>query len=75
MAKSSNNLGHLIVICGPSGVGKSTISNRLKDEFGVSYVVSVTTRPKLPDDEKGKKYEYVSLAEFFRRLDNDDFLE
>ena len=75
MAKAFNNLGQLIVICGPSGVGKSTISNQLKEQFGVSYVVSVTTRPKLAEDEKGKKYEYVTVAEFFSRLDKDEFLE
>ena len=73
--KRNNNHGSLIVICGPSGVGKSTISNRLKEEMGVSYTVSVTTRPKAPQDDEGKKYDHVGKQEFFRRLDNDEYLE
>jgi guanylate kinase len=67
--------GLLVVLCGPSGVGKSTIANVLKDKQGFWYTVSVTTRPKLPNEEKGKKYDYVDKAEFFRRLDNDEYLE
>jgi len=73
--KRNNNHGSLIVICGPSGVGKSTISNRLKEEMGVSYTVSVTTRPKAPQDDEGKTYDHVGKHEFFRRLDNDEYLE
>src|SRR5262245_43224540 len=71
----SNHHGLLIVICGPSGVGKSTISNRLKDTIGVSYIVSATTRPKQAQDNEGKKYEHIDKLEFFRRLDADAFLE
>jgi len=67
--------GLLIVICGPAGVGKSTISLRLKEELNVCYTVSATTRPKLPGDEKGKVYDHISKQEFFRRLDNDQYLE
>jgi guanylate kinase len=67
--------GLLIVLCGPSGVGKSTISRILAERTGVRYAVSVTTRPKQPGDEKGKTYQHVAKEEFFRRLDNDEFLE
>jgi guanylate kinase len=75
MARANSNHGLLIVICGPSGVGKSTISNRLKDLIGLWYTVSATTRPKLPGDEKAKEYEHISQEEFFRRLDADQLLE
>jgi guanylate kinase len=67
--------GQLVVLCGPSGVGKSTISLRLKNETGIRYAISTTTRSARPGDEKGKKYDYVTQEEFFRRLDHDDFLE
>ncbi|MFN4242450.1 MAG: guanylate kinase [Tepidisphaerales bacterium] len=67
--------GELIVLCGPSGVGKSTISRRLAETQNVRYIVSVTTRPKKPGDEDKKIYEHISREEFFRRLDNDEFLE
>jgi guanylate kinase len=76
VAESTNkHSGLLIVLVGPAGVGKSTISNRLKELLGVWYTVSVTTRPKLPGDEKGKRYEHISKPEFFHRLDSDQYLE
>ena len=67
--------GLLIVLVGPSGVGKSTISNMLADRLDVAYIVSATTRPRKPGDEVGKTYDHISTDEFFRRLDNDEFLE
>ena len=67
--------GLLIVLTGPSGVGKSTLSRRLSQSLNVDYIPAVTTRPRRPGDEKGKSYEYVSAEEFFRRLDAGEFLE
>lgn len=67
--------GVLIVLCGPSGVGKSTISRRLAAEQHVAYTVSATTRIKKPGDEDKKRYDHISEAEFFKRLDADEFLE
>ena len=68
--------GLLLVLVGPSGVGKSTISRRLAAEMDVTYIVSVTTRPKSPGEEaKGKVYEHIDKPEFFRRLDADEYLE
>ncbi len=75
MATPTSKPGLLIVLCGPSGVGKSTISKCLSQVMHVSYIVSATTRPKRPGDEKGKVYDHVSREEFFRRLDHDQFLE
>lgn len=75
MADTEKHPGLLIVLVGPAGVGKSTISRLLSERMNVSYTVSVTTRPKLPGDEKGKTYDHVEKKEFFRRLDNDELLE
>lgn len=75
MVKTASHPGQLVVLCGPSGVGKSTISTRLRDELGIRYAVSTTTRSERPGDDKGKKYDYVPTEEFFRRLDHDAFLE
>ncbi len=67
--------GLLIVLVGPAGVGKSTISRQLAERMNVSYTVSATTRPKLPGDDAGKTYDHVEKKQFFKRLDNDEFLE
>src|SRR5690242_11648406 len=75
MERKQPTTGTLIVICGPSGVGKSTISNILKENLGVSYIVSATTRPKQPQDDEGKEYDHIDKKEFFRRLDSNQYLE
>ena len=72
---TQRNHGLLIVLCGPSGVGKSTISRQLAERSDVAYTVSATTRPKKEKDDEGKVYDHIDQAEFFRRLDNDEFLE
>ncbi len=75
MAKTKHS-GLLIVLVGPSGVGKSTISRRLEKTIDISYIVSDTTRVKEPgEDESGKSYIHIDKPEFFRRLDTDKYLE
>ncbi len=71
----STKQGQLIVLSGPSGVGKSTISRALSETLDITYTISATTRPQRPGDEAGKKYDFLSKDEFFRRLDRDEFLE
>jgi guanylate kinase len=75
MVSERNSSGLLIVLCGPSGVGKSTISRQLAERSDVLYAISATTRPRRSGDESGKTYEHISREEFFRRLDHDEFLE
>jgi guanylate kinase len=72
---AESNPGLLIVLCGPSGVGKSTISRELAEKHSVSYIVSATTRPRREGDDKGTQYQHISKEEFFRRLEADEFLE
>ncbi len=75
MTESFLHSGSLIVLVGPSGVGKSTIARQLADRLHLWYTVSATTRPAKAGDSHAKTYEHVSRAEFFARLDRDEFLE
>ena len=54
MSETPKKHGLLIVLCGPSGVGKSTISRMLAERLNVSYTVSATTRSKTDKDDDGK---------------------
>jgi guanylate kinase len=75
MRKSANHRGLLVVLAGPSAVGKSTICGYLEEDPGLIYRASMTTRDERPGDDKGKKYEYVTVSEFAKKLDADEFLE
>lgn len=76
MAETAKHPGLLIVLCGPSGVGKSTISRQIEATHNIAYIVSATTRPHRDGEEdQGKKYDHISREEFFRRLDAGQFLE
>src|SRR3954470_18608223 len=65
MPKTAVNTGLLIVLCGPSGVGKSTISRQLEEKLNICYTVSATTRVKQPGDDEGKTYDHIDRQEFF----------
>ncbi|NCP86680.1 MAG: guanylate kinase [Anaerolineae bacterium CG_4_9_14_3_um_filter_57_17] len=66
----------LIVISGPSGVGKDTVLQRMKErELPFHFVVTATTRPKRPNEVHGKDYFFVSKDEFARMIDEDELIE
>lgn len=72
----SNTKGSLIVISGPSGSGKDSICERLKeykDDFWVS--ISCTTRKPRKGEEEGVNYFFLTKEEFEKRIEEDDFLE
>lgn len=75
LIKSSRIVGKLLVVSGPSGVGKSTITNRLRadDRFWIS--VSVTTRGIRSDEVDGVNYFFVDDEKFDQMIRKDDFLE
>ena len=72
-----NDRGLLIVISGPSGVGKGTVRKALFDMKGhnLTYSVSMTTRKMRPGEVDGKDYYFVSREEFEQRIKEDKFLE
>ena len=80
MASAANNIVSFpkpIVICGPSGVGKSTIIKRLMIElpniFGFS--VSHTTRKPRDGEIEGINYHFISKKDFLQRKKQGDFIE
>jgi len=74
--EQNNKRGKLIIISGPSGVGKSTITRQLLARLPDAYFsVSVTTRPQTPGEEDGRDYWFVSREEFHRRIEEGSLLE
>lgn len=68
--------GHIFVICGPSGVGKGTLVNRLLDEHP-DFVIpnSYTTRAERPVESTKKTYHFVSENEFIQAVKDGKILE
>lgn len=66
----------VLVISGPSGVGKDAILNRMKG-LGepLEYIVTVTTRPKRPQERDNKDYRFISDAKFKEMIAGGQFLE
>lgn len=68
--------GQLIVISGPSGVGKRTvIQEYMKKHPNACESISVTTRSQRPDEEDGKDYYFISHLEFDRMVRTQQLLE
>src|SRR5690349_4082337 len=68
---------NLVILSGPSGVGKSTVLRRLLARYPehLRLSVSATTRPPRPGETDGVDYYFLSPDEFARRRDAGDFLE
>ncbi|MDO4733184.1 MAG: guanylate kinase [Bacillota bacterium] len=72
----NKGLGLLLVVSGPSGVGKGTVCKALLDRDDTNvFSVSATTRSPRPADVDGQSYYFMTKEEFFSRLDKGDFLE
>jgi len=66
----------LIVISGPSGVGKDTILQRMKERrLPFHFVVTATTRPARADEVHGRDYFFISKDEFAEMIEKDELLE
>lgn len=72
--KGANPL--LIVISGPSGVGKDTVLAKMKQSRRLlHYVVTATTRPQRPGEKNGLDYHFVSEEQFKRMIETGQLLE
>ncbi|MFT8394360.1 MAG: guanylate kinase [Liquorilactobacillus ghanensis] len=72
-----SNRGMLIVLSGPSGVGKGTVRKAIfeQDNNKFHYSVSMTTRKMRPGEVNGKDYYFVSQKEFESEIAAGDMLE
>ena len=69
--------GLLIIMSGPSGVGKGTIREKAMEDKSLNlfYSISMTTRNPRPGEQNGREYYFVSKEEFQRNIDNGNLLE
>jgi guanylate kinase len=66
----------LVVLSGPSGVGKDAVLARMrKSERPFHYVITATTRPKRAREKNGVDYHFLSRKEFQQMIDKHQFLE
>jgi guanylate kinase len=66
----------LVVLSGPSGVGKDTVLTGLKKgPHHFHFVVTANTRPKRPDEVEGIDYHFISKERFAQMIEQDELLE
>ncbi len=63
------------MLSGPSGVGKTTVANRLIERGGYVRSVSVTTRAKREGEVDGQDYRFITVDEFKRLRDAGELVE
>ncbi len=69
--------GLLIILSGPSGVGKGTVRSHFANdpELNIAFSVSMTTRAKREGEVDGKDYFFVDKETFLKAVDKDELLE
>ena len=75
MSKQSCRHGILFVISAPSGAGKTTLVEALRQTPNLFYSVSCTTRAARASEIEGDDYRFLSITDFERRIQTGDFLE
>ena len=69
--------GLLIILSGPSGVGKGTVREYIVDthKIDITFSISMTTRKPRANETDGVEYYFISQEEFDEHVKNGDFLE
>ncbi len=76
MNETKDRHGKVVIVSGPSGVGKSTICKEMAKRLNSVYLsVSVTTRPRSQAEVDGQDYWFISENEFQQRIDKGLLLE
>jgi len=76
MSEQKPSRASVVIISGPSGVGKSTICKELVRRLDNAYLsTSVTTRAKAPSEVNGEDYWFISSEEFKQRIQKGLLLE
>ena len=75
MSKQFSRRGILFVISAPSGAGKTTLVEALRQNPNLFYSVSCTTRAPRTGEINGEHYQFLSDADFHAKLEAGDFLE
>ncbi|WP_345312278.1 guanylate kinase [Gordonia alkaliphila] len=74
--QDSPSRGRLVVLVGPSAVGKSTVVARLRELLPqLIFSVSATTRDPRPGEVDGRDYYFVTRPAFDAMIENDELLE
>lgn len=72
----SHRSGVMLVVCAPSGAGKTTLIQRLLEEFpSLGFSISCTTRSPRIGEQDGKDYHFISTEEFLTRRQEGFFAE
>jgi guanylate kinase len=75
LSKKFSRRGILFVVSAPSGAGKTTLVERIRQTPNLFYSVSCTTRTPRTGEIDGEDYQFLSDAEFRERVAKGDFLE
>jgi guanylate kinase len=76
MKQQGEGKGMLVIVSGPSGVGKSTICRSVVAKLDNAFLsISMTTRPKSDTETDGKDYWFVSRDEFEEKMNQGQLLE
>lgn len=67
--------GLLIVLSGPSGAGKGTLCNALRQHIEINYSISATTRAPRQGEVDGINYFFMTKADFRNKIEQGGFLE
>jgi guanylate kinase len=74
--QDTNKKGKMVIVSGPSGVGKSTICKEVANRLHNVYLsISVTTRPRSKSEVHGRDYWFISEQDFQDRVNKGQLLE